>query len=333
MTERTSTSAWKGSQADSREQLLSDSLLRISLAAVGGALVGLSFRHSRRRLYPFSSSSTIQTSSYLPYENAPYTFAIRFTAFVGILEFHRLLSPTQIILSWYYHPRSDVSSSTVHNIPAVTHDSSVDRELQNQQHDDKGSTSHTSSWMNLSKASIMILDYTIGGFVAGGIFSRFPNIATHQSASPPQSSNTSKKLKDHETIKLKQKKLIGKGRLLVLPSPKPTLITPISIPTSTPTSVSTEGYTPPLKVKHAFHFRQAILRGALPGLALGFLAGLLQYSLDELLLSIQEIEEERQTLDLSHAQSIEDEDIHADVKSMTTDELKREIQILRNRKS
>jgi hypothetical protein len=328
--EKDNSSFWKGSQLDSLEAL-SESLLRLCLAGAGGALVGLSFRHSRRRLYdPVSSTTMIHANQlYSYYENAPYTFAIRFAAFVGILEFHRLCSPTQMMLSWNFHP-----TRYLHDVLTAINISSIDLESTLQQHRAEHSTNNDLSTWIPSKATITIFDYAMGGFVAGGIFSRFPNVTSFtESGSPPQSSTFRKKWTDNEAISIKQKKLIGKGRRLILPSPKPT-IAPMSNPTSSPIVIYKEGYPSPLHVKHSFHFRHALLRGALPGLFLGFLAGLLQFSLDQLLVSLQKMEQEHTTLPTTDDENnIEDANDNSDIKSMTLDELKREIEILKNRKS
>ena len=266
-------------------EVLSESLLRISLAGLGGALVGLSFRHSRRH-NPFPSTTAFA------YDNAPYTFAIRFTAFVGILEFHRLLSPSNMIKSFV-----DQRMLTLPHVPTPTKDIQPD--------DVRFNT---------------ILDYSMGGAVAGAIFSRIPmkNYETSVVSVQPV-------IEQHEKTRIKQKRLIGKGRILTLPSKSSIMTVPITTPTS---FISNEG----LHKVNSFRFTQAMMRGAVPGLVLGCMAGLLQYALDELLVSVQKMEEQQraftQSQDVSHET---DKDI--DVKSMTIDELKREIELLKGHRN
>jgi hypothetical protein len=298
-------------------EILSESLLRISLAGLGGALVGLSFKRHSRRHNLFSSSFSS------PYENAPYTFAIRFTAFAGILEFHRLLSPTQRLLSWLYHTSPPSLATT------ITHVSDIPLQTPQLQ-DNKPKDVVYRSWIP-SKAAITIFDYTMGGFVAGAIFSRLPH------TNPPPIQSAVPKAIHNEAILAKQKKLMGKGRRLTLPSSHntPPIISTLPVSTTPSVIVSMEGSTH--VIKNSFHFRQAIVRGALPGLVLGFMAGLLQYSLDELVLSIQEMEKDEKKKEmLLHSDAINkvqgiEESIN--VKDMTIDELKRAIEILKSRKT
>jgi hypothetical protein len=76
---------------------------------------------------------------------------------------------------------------------------------------------------------------------------------------------------------------------------------------------------------------QAFLRGAIPGLILGGMAGLLEYSLNHLIASIQEPKEEYELMD----NTVVDHgiiDTEQDVKTMTVDELKREIEQLKSKR-
>jgi len=329
-----------------------ETTMKISLAGFGGALAGISIAKRHTSLLRKSTlSSTVESSIQLEQyqSNLPMVWAIGCSAFAGVLEISSLVSPTSYLLLLYQAQFGDSDAS----IPSS---SLVDPKVSK-------ATINTTRTLPLTPmnylywnddATTTVGNYTFGGAVAGAIFqgNRILTAATKQSKTSNHSSSTSSSLGDRS--KLHQQRSI-KGKVITLKN-KPSAKSIAKATTTNrmemthPTSSNVQKTTSPSSTKitksppfsSLFPMKKGIRTGFLPGLTLGFIAGWIQLLIhrvneweEDLVIQEQIMMQEQKNEEKDGAVEGEDdtvdmeEQIVREVKSMSTSEIREEIDRLR----
>lgn len=325
------------------------SLSRITLAGVGGALAGLSVAR-RRGTFGASTDAVlgqlvgdVARETLRPSLRLPMTWAIGCTTFVGIIEFSSLVSPTSLLLVALREMGVSGSGNSAYG-----------GDLGDRAVDSKQSDSNYFFWDE--KSTQTLGDFVLGGAIAGAIFKGNSISATLPKNDGVSAGGASSKIvssmannKICSAGSYKQKKTIGRGRV-IRPTTKydakpKAKISPIQLQSLVggarilkSRSRGDSGMVPP-----TLKPRTGIMAGLFPGLALGLVAGLIQISLNRLDATIIEMEskkqseEEREGMDnpgerpIPIEEDIDDKVFEARVKEMTTAEIQREIDALRER--
>lgn len=330
-----------------------ETTMKISLAGFGGALAGISIAKRHTSLLSKSTlSSTVESSIQLEQyqSNLPMVWAIGCSAFAGVLEISSLVSPTSYLLLLYQAQFGNSDAS----FPSSS--SSVDPKVSK-------ATINTTLTLPLTPmnylywnddATTTVGDYTFGGAVAGAIFqgNRILTAATKQSKNSNHSSSTSSSLGDrsklHQQRAIKGKVITSKNKpsaksiakatttnRMEMTHPKSSNVQKTASPSSTKITKSPPFSSP-------FPMKKGIRTGFLPGLTLGFIAGWIQLLIhrvneweEDLVIQEQIMMQEQKNEEKDRAVEGEDdtadmeEQIAREVKSMSTSEIREEIDRLR----
>lgn len=303
----------------------------IAMSGFAGALAGLSISRSRAR---HAMTNTIGSTIPSPaqFANLPMVFAISTATFASIIEYSSIISPTQYLLN-------ALNSQDILDIPI---------EIPN--------LPERFQWDN--KCTTTLGDYAIGGATAGAIFSGAIRGGTVTSTleNALQTSVEAKGTNTNITFSSaseKQKSLIGKGKVITLASKrneeqqklkKKNVGTAISSRVDKSPSILTTGATKTTaaaaKVSSS-HLdkipfpRPRVVSGLSTGLMLGLAAGMVQIVLSKLeaYFSTQVANEAdgSENQQLKEWTKEQEDELDAKIKTMTTEEIQKEIEILRKK--
>ncbi len=269
----------------------------VSLAGFAGSLCGVSLARSRINASP----------------NLPTILAFSTATFAGIVEFSAVVSPTQIL----------VRALKEHFDLDLTVELPENKYFQWDQ-----------------KCTETLGDYVIGGAFAGAIFQGGQiNPSAVKVVKSATEGGDDKKSITHTVMSgnEKQKKARGKGKVVTLASKK---IKNKKANSSAMNAAVKKGVKETFKavdaIPHAAKSRRGIMLGLIPGLTLGFIAGLAQIGIAKASDYFEAMEGDIHHNDESNndddnfslTQEQEDE-IEAKVKSMTMEEIQQEIDALK----
>mmetsp|Transcript_17063 Transcript_17063/g.32279 ORF Transcript_17063/g.32279 Transcript_17063/m.32279 type:complete len:331 (+) Transcript_17063:77-1069(+) len=298
----------------------------IATSGFAGALAGLSISRSRiRHAVHNALGSTTSIPGPNQFVNLPLVFAISTATFASIIEYSSIISPTKYLLN-------ALNSQDILDIPI-----------------DIPNLPDRFQWDN--KCTTTLGDYAIGGATAGAIFSGAIRGGTVTSTLEKalQTSVEPKVINTNMTFSSaieKQKSVIGKGKVITLASKKYEQQLKRNSKIMSSTQISNSGRmdksasTPATQSNSHTHKitplqRPRVVSGLSTGLMLGLAAGMFQILLSKLetYFSSQEGKEadgsENEQQEVKEWTKEQEDELDAKIKGMTTEEIQKEIEILR----
>jgi hypothetical protein len=271
------------------------------------------------------------------FANLPMVFAISTATFASIIEYSSIISPTQYLLN-------ALNSQDILDIPI---------EIPN--------LPERFQWDN--KCTTTLGDYAIGGATAGAIFSGAIRGGTVTSTleNALQTSVEAKGTNTNITFSSaseKQKSLIGKGKVITLASKRneeqqklkkkkigttisskvdksPSILTTGATKTTTTTTTTAAAKASSSNLDKISLPRPRVVSGLSTGLMLGLAAGMVQIVLSKLeaYFSTQVANEAdgSENQQLKEWTKEQEDELDAKIKTMTTEEIQKEIEILRKK--
>lgn len=283
----------------------------IAMSGFAGALAGLSISRSRNRSALALGHAQAQIT------NLPIVFAISTATFASIIEYSSILSPTKYLLQF-------LNSQDILNVPS---------EISN--------LKDRFGWD--SKSLTTLGDSTIGGAVAGAIFSggggMLNKTIENGLQSPADIKNTNTNMMFASAAE-KQKALIGRGKVITLASKKIKLTKRVDVK-GAPSKVSSKSKAIPSAAPTTRNLGSASLprprriSGISTGLALGLAAGVAQITLTKLEEFVKSQSEASSEQGSSQPEWTEEQEDNLDerIKTMSTEEIQREIEVLKTRRA
>lgn len=280
------------------------SIAVITMSGFAGALAGLSISRSRVR------SAMAIGKTYTQVANLPLVFALSTATFASIIEYSSVLSPTNFLVKNFI-------GTDMLQLPKEIED-----------------FADAAGWN--TKCSTTLGDYAIGGAMAGAIFSGSANRALENRLNNPQEVKKTTVNIVVDSAAEKQKSLIGKGKVITLASKnnKKKIVPIKSAPTlkNEPAKVKASkiiSRTNPLGSNPSP--RPRIMGGLTTGLVLGLGAGIVQILISKL----EDYASSQSNINVNEGEKQvqwtqeQEEELDAKIKSMSTEEIRQEIEKLR----